>query len=976
MAKRYRINRKRSPQEELGLGFFFLGCFFTLCLTSGFSLLAAPTTLELGSSQVIELGAEWRFQPGDDPRWADPEFVEVGWQSVQLSSQPQLTSVAAGWLRREVDLRQLAHLNPPGQPVSLAVILSGHPGDYGELFLNGVLRDAYLQASYLPSRPKAILLPLDPQAESIHLALRYQPAAARSAGIGVSLLVGEPAVLRSLAQHDQFLHHDLSSIALAVFFAVICGYYAWRFFRGERLLKYAWFAAAAGLTASYILLVSPWAAKLTTHQVAIHRLTGFTLHLGIATLAQLLWPLFGRRIGRWLRAYQLSHLACAVFVLVFPAFYWVLKTQAWRWAWILPFLVMLAAFLVDDLHQRRPAAQAIAIGGFLGLAGGLLELIYQLLGWGTTFPLPAWGLVYFLLALAASLPSRAPQDEPEFAALRSQLERMVEDRTEELSAANERLKAEISERQLAEGAMRMLERAVEQSIDGLLVSDLNGSTQFANESWARMHGYAVFDLLGHHLSLFHTPEQMRQEVQPLLNQVQREGAAQSEVAHRRKDGTTFPTLMSVTLLHEPDKGAVGFVIFARDVTERRRAEEERQRLETKVQQAQKFESLAVLAGGIAHDYNNLLTGVLGNVSLALLELPPNASAREKIEQIEKAAERAADLAGQLLAYAGKSELIPRRLELNELVNDMAPLLRTVVTKNAELKLYLRDGLPPIAADPNQIRQVILNLLTNSSEAITDERGVITVRTSKIKASRSYLDSAFLDTDLAEGEYVLLGISDTGIGMDEETRSKMFDPFFSAKSSGRGLGLAAVLGIVRGHHGTIKVYSQPGRGTTIEVLFPVLAAKARPVVVEEEDWSSFVGSGTVLVIDDEEVIRSVSQDVLTKRGFEVLTAQDGRSALDLYRLRKHEIRLVFLDRTMPNTDVAQVFRSIRELDPEARVILMSGYLEKEVLEGFGTAGLSGFLQKPFRPEDLLFKIREVLAGGALAAGSNPDPSSGV
>lgn len=920
---------------------------------------------------MTDLGERWRYQVGDDAGWSQADFADRTWPEGPLAELAEELRNRGGrqmaWWRRVVDLDR-HRPSGPGVP-GLALLVGGGRGDTFEIHVDGALVGAHVASWLNRGQERMVVVPWSrlQDAEKITVAVRYQSVGGQPVLAG-RLLIGDVERLQALGDQERWrlLRRDVLAALLALCFISLAIYGFHGHFRRRLSIRYGWFACTASLIAAYIFLGSQWAFRLGATAVVASRLQNFVLHLGCAVFVQFLWPVLGRRIGHWMRLYQISHFLWAIFVLVVPSFLWVLLTHPWRWLWILPLLATMARLLIEDLPKGGSKAKIIALGGFIALTGSLVELIHQVLGLGSTFPLPAWCFVYFLLALAVSPLGRSREMDLEFEELRHQLERMVEDRTEELSAANERLKAEIMERQLAEGAMRMLERAVEQSIDGLLVADLSGSTQFVNESWARMHGYEVLDLLGHHLSLFHTPEQMRREVVPCLERVRKTGADQAEVEHRRKDGGTFPTLMSFTLLQDPEKGPEGFVIFARDITERRKTEEERLRLEAKVQQAQKLESLGVLAGGIAHDYNNLLTGVLGNASLALAELPSESSASEKIQHIERAAERAADLAGQLLAYAGQNQLFARQLQLNDLLSDMKPLFESAVAKNADLKLHLRDNLPPIDADPSHVRQVVLNLVTNASDAITDNQGVITIRTSKINASRAYLDGAFLDEDIPEGEYVLLGVSDTGIGMDQETRSKMFDPFFSAKASGRGLGLAAVLGIVRGHRGNIKVYSQPSRGTTVEILFPMFEEQIKPAIEEGASLRDWRGDGIILVVDDEQMVRGVSKDVLVDRGFEVLIATEGQAALDLYR-QQRDIRLVLLDRTMPHTDVPQVFRQIRQINPTAKVILMSGYKEKEVMEDFGSEGLAGFLQKPFRPEELLSKVREVLESEVESTG---------
>jgi PAS domain S-box-containing protein len=384
---------------------------------------------------------------------------------------------------------------------------------------------------------------------------------------------------------------------------------------------------------------------------------------------------------------------------------------------------------------------------------------------------------------------------------------------------------------------------------------------------------------------------------------------------------------------------------AQDVTERRIAEEKRQRLEAQVRHVQKLESLGVLAGGIAHDFNNLLMGVMGNADLALMGLPPGSPVRHNLDEIQKAASRAADLCRQMLAYSGKGRFVLDHVNLSEAVRDMSNLLEVSISKNAALRYRFAATLPFIEADVTQVRQIIMNLIINASEAIGDQNGVITVSTGSMECSRSYLQEAYIDEALPEGTYVYLEVADTGCGMDEATRLKMFDPFFSTKFTGRGLGLAAVLGIVRSHQGTVKIISEPGRGTTFRVLFPALAHPAVSAEPSRDDAPSG-GAGLVLLVDDEETVRTVAGAMLEKLGFRVLTARDGVEAVEIFRLQSRNITCVVLDLTMPRMEGEETFRRLRQLRPGVPVVISSGYNEQEVIQRFAGQGLAGFIQKPY------------------------------
>ena len=403
---------------------------------------------------------------------------------------------------------------------------------------------------------------------------------------------------------------------------------------------------------------------------------------------------------------------------------------------------------------------------------------------------------------------------------------------------------------------------------------------------------------------------------------------------------------------------VGILCVFWDITNRKRTEEDRRKLDSRVRHAQKLESLGVLAGGIAHDFNNLLTAILGNADLAISELSQVSPARENIEEIIKASHRAAELCRQMLAYSGKGRFMVGAIDLSEVVDEMAHMLEVSISKKAVLKYDFADNLPFIRADATQMRQVIMNLITNASEAIGDKSGIISITTGAVDCDRAYLQRTYLDEELPEGLYVTLEVADTGRGMDAQTKAKLFDPFFTTKFTGRGLGLAAVLGIVRGHRGAIKVYSELGRGTTFKVLLP--AAKRQ--ISDDSKLRAIrrpAGTGTVLLVDDEETIRAVGKRMLENLGYTVLTASDGRQAVDMYHDRPETFDCVVLDLTMPHMDGEEAFRELRRIDKDVRVVLSSGYNEQEVTQRFVGKGLAGFIQKPYRLDVLANVMKEAL-----------------
>jgi PAS domain S-box-containing protein len=514
-------------------------------------------------------------------------------------------------------------------------------------------------------------------------------------------------------------------------------------------------------------------------------------------------------------------------------------------------------------------------------------------------------------------------------------------------------------KELAENALRDLSSRYKAILAAIpdIIMEVDGNKVY---TWANPAGVAFFgdDALGKEAAYYFEGEQQTyQTVRPLFEGD--ENVIYVESWQRRKDGQKRLLAWWCRVLKDADGNVTGAISTARDLTEQRRAEEERRKLETQMQQAQKLESLGVLAGGIAHDFNNLLTGILGYAELALHDLSPASPACDSIREIIRTTTHAAELSRQMLAYSGKGRFVIGPLNLNEVVREMSHLLKVSLSKKAVLNLRLADNLPAVEADATQVRQVIMNLITNASEALGDRSGFISISTGAMSCDRPYLAKTWLDEQLPEGVYVYLEVSDTGCGMDEETQKKIFDPFFTTKFQGRGLGLAAALGIVRGHKGAIRLYSEPGRGTTFKILLPALDQPAAGLAKEPSEVERWRGSGTILVVDDEDTVRTVGRLLLQKAGFSVLTASDGREALERFRDHKSAIVCVLLDLTMPHMDGEETFRELRRIKEDVRVILSSGYNEQEIVGRFVEKGLAGFIQKPYKASTLLAKLKALL-----------------
>ncbi|GFO53484.1 hypothetical protein GMSM_04910 [Geomonas sp. Red276] len=396
--------------------------------------------------------------------------------------------------------------------------------------------------------------------------------------------------------------------------------------------------------------------------------------------------------------------------------------------------------------------------------------------------------------------------------------------------------------------------------------------------------------------------------------------------------------------------------FIHDITENKKGEEERLNLERQVLHSQKLESLGVLAGGIAHDFNNILTAIVGNADLALGRSDEQSPVAENLRRIISAATRAADLAKQMLAYSGKGSFRIEQVQVDAILVEMHHLLEVSISKKARLQVELAHGLPAVEADPTQLRQIILNLVINASEAIGDAGGTIRVRTEYRDCGRSFLAGFQKAGELEEGGYILLEVADDGCGMPREVQSRIFDPFFSTKFTGRGLGMAAVLGIIRSHRGAIRLESEEGRGTTFTILLP---ATGQPVEEEPRGTrNNWLLQGKVLLVDDEEEVRLTGAELLRELGFTVITGSDGEEALGVVR-ETPDLLLVLLDLTMPNLDGEQCFNRIREIAPALQVVICSGYHEAEIAGKFKGKGLAAFLQKPYMLSDLKEVLGRVL-----------------
>jgi PAS domain S-box-containing protein len=554
-----------------------------------------------------------------------------------------------------------------------------------------------------------------------------------------------------------------------------------------------------------------------------------------------------------------------------------------------------------------------------------------------------FGVELFVALLVSTIAHVRRRLEAELRRAAEVLEARVLQRTEEALRAVERAREAVDN-------VREQAQLLDLAHDAILSIDMTGAIRFWNSGAERMYGWKREEVLGQ-ISRVLLQTQFPEPQASLEAKLLSCGHWEGEMVHTRRDGSQL-CVASRWALRRVDGEARGFLEINTDITERRRVEEQ-------LRHTQKLESLGVLAGGVAHDFNNLLTGILGNASLVLDSIPAHHSNHMLMEDLMKAAERAADLTRQLLAYAGKGRFVLRTVDLSALVREIAGLIQASIPKHVQIRLQLDEDLAGIDADPGQIQQIVMNLTINGAEAIAAEGGAVLVRTGTQQVDKQYINTMSSAGELLQpGEYVCLEIHDTGCGMTEDTLSRIFDPFFTTKFTGRGLGLSAVLGIVRAHRGALKVYSKPGQGTSFKVLFPASANAVREEAQPAK--GDLAGRGTVLVVDDEEVVRQIAKNTLERYGYTVLTAANGQAAVDLYRPQPQAIDAVLLDLTMPVMNGEETLRQLQTIYPQVRVLLTSGYSEVEAVQRFAGKGLAGFIQKPYTASGLAGKVKETLA----------------
>ncbi|MBW2031380.1 MAG: PAS domain S-box protein [Deltaproteobacteria bacterium] len=502
-------------------------------------------------------------------------------------------------------------------------------------------------------------------------------------------------------------------------------------------------------------------------------------------------------------------------------------------------------------------------------------------------------------------------------------------------------------RQLEE-KLAELDSAFSQSIDGIAIGDLEPRLKYVNKAFASMHGYSPDEMLGMRVADLHNEEQ-KEEFERGIQKIKTRGSWSGEIGHITKDGMAFPTYMSVTLLKDCEGKAKGILAVARDIGEQRR-------LEQKLRWSQKMEAVGRLAGGVAHDFNNILTVIEGNVYLAMMKSHLHGDIENALQEVLKASERAAKLTGQLLAFSRRQTISPRVIDLNEVLLNITKMLRRLIGEQIELVTLPADGLGRVEADPGQIEQVIFNLAVNARDAMPDG-GKLIFQTADVVLDQNY---AARHVGVTPGSYVMMAVTDTGHGMSEETKASIFEPFFTTKEQGKGtgLGLATCYGIVKALGGNIWVYSEPGKGTTFRVYLPKVEKEAGPLATRDDEEDVPAGKETVLLVEDEPSVRRLVARMLRSLGYRVLEAGNGWEALHVVEeMSGVDIDILVSDVVMPGMGGVQLARKVRSRLPDIKTLFLSGYPGGTIAID-EAAGLGGsLLEKPFCLAELARKLRE-------------------
>jgi PAS domain S-box-containing protein len=513
------------------------------------------------------------------------------------------------------------------------------------------------------------------------------------------------------------------------------------------------------------------------------------------------------------------------------------------------------------------------------------------------------------------------------------------------------------ERQRVEAELRKLSHAVEQSSSTIIITDPQGYIEYVNPGFTKTSGYTAAEAIGQHTRLLksgHTPPEVYQD---LWETISADKEWRGEFQNKKKNGELYWESASISPIRNAAGLITHFLAVKEDITERKQAEEVRAKLEEQLRQSQKMESVGRLAGGVAHDFNNLLTVILGYCDILEDTLHAGDSRLEDLTRIRQAGESAAVLTRQLLAFSRQQILTPTVLDLNDLVTRFHKMLGRLIGEDIIISMVLQPGLWPVTADPGQIEQVIMNLVVNARDAMPTG-GRLTIETGNVHFDDSYAENHL---EAPTGPCVMLIVTDTGHGIDEPTRARLFEPFFTTKEPGKGtgLGLATVYGIVKQSGGHIMVYSEPGLGTTFKIYLPAYQTDSTTLASSQSQPVSRGGHETILLVEDNELVRSLSQRALQDKGYLILESRSGDEALSLVGQYQGQIDLLLTDVVMPRISGRELAEQLKALHPRLKVLFMSGYTNDTMIQhGVMTAKIE-FLSKPFSPNVLASKVREML-----------------